>query len=117
MLQMIAVVDDDAAVCDSIRILLEAHDLDVRTYLCGMGFLSENPDVTCVIVDYQMPRLNGLDLVAQMRERGSVTPAILMTGTNDPTVEQRATQLNVRQFLKKPLLPQQLLGALGKALE
>ena len=113
----IAVVDDDAAVCDSTRVLLEAHDLDVQTYLSGFDFLSENPEVACVIVDYRMPGLNGLDFVSELRQRGSTVPAIMITATSDPTVERRAAQLRIKHVLQKPLSGQVLLGAIREELE
>ena len=64
--RVIAVVDDDEAVCDSTRFLLETHDFEVATYLSGSDFLRDSPDVACVIVDYQMPRLNGFELVSTL---------------------------------------------------
>jgi two-component system, LuxR family, response regulator FixJ len=113
----IAVVDDDAAVCDSTRFLLEAHNLDVQTYLGGVDFLRENPDVACVIVDYQMPSLNGLDFMSELRQRGSTLPAIMITATSDPIVDRRAAQLGITQVLRKPLSGQVLLGAIRKELD
>jgi two-component system, LuxR family, response regulator FixJ len=84
----VAIVDDDAAVCDSTRFLLEAHDFCVRTYQSGADFLNEDvPDIACLIVDYQMPGLNGLDFVSELRRRGSKVPAIMITATADPTVD------------------------------
>jgi two-component system, LuxR family, response regulator FixJ len=113
----IAVVDDDAAVCDSTRFLLEANNLDVQTYLSGADFLRENPDVACVIIDYQMPGLNGLDFMSELRQRGSTLPAIMITATSDPTVDRRAAQLGIKQVLRKPLSGQVLLGAIRKELD
>lgn len=113
----IAVVDDDAAVCDSHRILLEANNLDVQTYLSGADFLRENPDVACVIVDYQMPGLNGLDFMSELRQRGSKLPAIMITATSDPTVDRRAAQFGITQVLRKPLSGQVLLRAIRKELD
>ena len=67
--RVIAVVDDDEAVCNSTRFLLETHDFEVA-YLSGSDFLRDSPSVACVIVDYQMPRLNGFELVSQIRMSG-----------------------------------------------
>jgi two-component system, LuxR family, response regulator FixJ len=108
----VAIVDDDAAVCDSTRFLLEAHDFGVRTYQSGADFLNENPDIACLIVDYQMPGLNGLDFMSELRRRGSKVPAIMITATADPTVERRAAGLGIRRVLHKPLSRQVLLGAI-----
>ena len=113
----IAVVDDDAAVCDFTRFLLEANNLDVQTYLSGADFLSGNPDVACVIVDYQMPGLNGLDFMSELRRRGSTVPAIMITATSDPIVDRRASHLGIKQVLRKPLSGQVLLGAIRKELD
>ena len=49
----IAVVADDAAVCDSMRFLLETYDFEVSTYLDGTDYFEDNPKVACPIVDYQ----------------------------------------------------------------
>ena len=57
--RVIAVIDDDEAVCESTRFLLETHDFEVSTYLSGSEFLRDDPAVACVIVDYQMPSLTG----------------------------------------------------------
>ena len=113
----IAVVDDDTAVCDSTRLLLEAYDLDVRTYLNGAAFLRESPDVACVIVDCQMPGLSGLDFVSELRQRGNAVPAIMITATSDPTLERRAAQLGIERVLKKPLSSRVLLGAIREELD
>ena len=67
---MIAVIDDDAAVCDLTRFLLETYDFDVHTYQSGVDFLRDNPAIACLIVDYHMPGLNGLEVVAELRKRG-----------------------------------------------
>ncbi len=113
----IAVIDDDTAVCDSTRFLLEAYNLDVQTYLSGADFLRENPAVACVIVDYQMPGLNGLDFMSELRQRGSTVPVIMITATSDPIVDRRAAQLGITQVLRKPLSGQVLLGAIRKELD
>jgi two-component system, LuxR family, response regulator FixJ len=109
----IAVVDDDAAVCDSTRFLLETYDFDVHTYQSGADFLRDNPAIACLIVDYHMPGLTGLDVVSELRKRGRAVPTIIMiTATTDPIVERRAAELGIRQVLKKPLSNQVLLSTL-----
>lgn len=112
----IAVVDDDAAVLDSTRVLLEALDFEVSTYGNAADFLAANPKVACVIADYHMPGMNGLDLAAELRNRGSTIPVIMITAMSDPQIETRAAALGVKSVLKKPLgkaLAAALLGELG----
>src|SRR5215469_2362169 len=86
----IAVIDDDVAVCDSTRLLLEVYGMDVLTYGSGGDFLRDSPNVACLVVDYQMPGMNGLEFVSELRKRGLKLPAIMITATRDPTVERRA---------------------------
>jgi FixJ family two-component response regulator len=114
----IAVVDDDAAVCESTRFLLETYDFVVHTYQNGVDFLRDNPVIACLIIDYHMPGLNGFEIVAELRRRGREIPAIiLLTAASDPSIERRAAELGIRQVLKKPLANQVLLGTLLAQLE
>lgn len=114
--RIVAVVDDDTAVCDSTRMLLEAYDFEVRTYQSAAEFLKESPGVSCLVVDYQMPGLNGLELVSELRKRGLSVPVIMITATEDATIERRAAELGIRSVLRKPL-GKSLLGAINKELE
>jgi two-component system, LuxR family, response regulator FixJ len=108
----IAVIDDDAAVCDSTRFLLETHGLEVYTYESGRDFLKEAHKVDCVVVDYQMPGLTGLECVEELRKRGCVVPSIMITATTDLAVERRAAELGISKVLKKPLSNRELLAAI-----
>ena len=109
----IAVIDDDAAVCDSTRFLLETYDFNVHTYQSGADFLRDNPVIACLIVDYHMPEMDGLEVVAELRRRGRQIPAMIMiTAAAGPEIEQRAAELGIRHVLKKPLSHQILLSTL-----
>jgi FixJ family two-component response regulator len=112
----IAVIDDDTAVCDSTRLLLEVYGMDVLTYESGSDFLRDSPNVACLVVDYQMPGMNGLELVSELRKRGLGLPAIVITATSDPTVERRAAALGIRQVLRKLLANRVLLDAVQEEL-
>ena len=105
----VAVVDDDAAVCDSMRCLLEAYDLDVQTYQGGPDFLNEEePGIDCLIVDCYMPGLDGLEL----RKRGSQVPIIMITATTNSAVQRCAAELGIKRFLVKPFSHEALLSAI-----
>jgi len=99
----VAVVDDDAAVCDSTRVLLEALDFEVHTFSNAADFLAADPDVACIVADYHMPGLNGLELTAELRKRGNAVPVIMITAMSDPRIESRAIELGIKSVLKKPL--------------
>src|SRR5262249_18729429 len=116
-IRVVAVVDDDSAVCDSTRFLLEVYDFAVRTYLSGTAFLKDNPDVDCIVVDYHMPGLNGLEVASELKARGSQVPIIMITATADPTLERHAAELGIKQVLQKPLANQMLLRAVREQLE
>jgi FixJ family two-component response regulator len=115
--RMIGVVDDDAAVCDSTRLLLEVCGFNVCTYRNAADFLRSGPPIACLIVDYQMPSMNGLELVSELRKRGQTVPTIMITATTNPEIERRATALNVRSVLNKPLSSGTLVTAVQDAME
>jgi two-component system response regulator FixJ len=113
---VVAIVDDDPAVCNSTRFLLKAHDFDVQTYQSGANFLNEKPDIACMIVDYDMPGLDGFELVSELRKRGSQVPIIMITATTNPALKRRAAEIGVKSVLEKPVSNEVLLGAIREEL-
>lgn len=108
----IAIIDDDMAVCESTRFLLEIYDFEVLTYRSGDDFLVEDPDVSCLIVDYQMPGMSGLEFLSELRKRGNDVPAIMMSATVSPTLRRQTAELRIKQVMEKPLSHQALLLAI-----
>ena len=108
----VAVVDDDEAVRESLRFLLETAGYDVTTYNSACGFLS-NPsatDAACLVVDQHMPRVTGLDLLSRLRERGAALPIALISGSLSPDLVSRAHELGAAVVLEKPLADDALLN-------
>jgi FixJ family two-component response regulator len=101
----VAVVDDDAAVCDSLRFLLEIAGYEVTTYASGAEFLqdAEPGELVCVITDQHMPDLTGLQMIARLRAREVSLPVALITGSVSGDLVCRAQELNVALVLEKPL--------------
>jgi two-component system response regulator FixJ len=100
------VVDDDDAVRDSLRFLLETAGFAVATYTSAAQFLNEaSPcDLTCLLVDQHMPDLTGLQLVTLLHSQGvRMLPIALITGSPSPDLVRLARQLGVAQVLEKPL--------------
>ena len=94
---LVIVVDDDAAVRNSLKFLLEIDGFAVRTYgerreLVRTGDLS---DCRCFIVDQDMPHMTGFELVAALRKEGSEVPVILISGDVTPTLKTRASHLGI----------------------
>jgi two-component system, LuxR family, response regulator FixJ len=113
----IDLVDDDDAVRDSLRALLESGGYNVRDYASGVLYLqrSNEPPGDCMIVDHHMPEMTGLELLESLRTSGDKTPAIILTGRYDPSLEPRIAQVNVIALLHKPVDDEQLFDWLDKA--
>jgi FixJ family two-component response regulator len=108
---VVAVIDDDADVGDVLGGLLEAMGYQVATYRSGTDFLLD-PQIerlACLIVDQNMPRMTGLDMIARLSERGISIPALLITGVHDAEVERKAASLGVMTVLEKPMSHRELL--------
>ena len=113
----VLVVDDDEAVRDSLKFLLQLEGLDVRLYKDGAGLLEETlPERGCLVVDYQIPGLNGLELIACLRGRKVGLPAILITGRGSADLRARAAQAGFRAVLEKPFHDASLVDGIQEAL-
>lgn len=115
---IVLVVDDDSAVRNSHKFSLELEGFDVRTYDSPNGLLAEKdvPISCCLIVNYQMPAMNGLELVARLRERGLAMPAILVTGHSSENLRKRAAAAGV-SIVEKPFLGDRLIECIHRAFD
>jgi two-component system, LuxR family, response regulator FixJ len=107
---VVIVVDDDVAVRNSLKFSLEIEGLTVRAYATGYELLNAG-DLTscnCLVVDQKMPGMSGLDLIAKLRDRHIVAPAILITSRPSLWLRQRAEKAAV-PIVEKPLLGNALL--------
>jgi RNA polymerase sigma factor (sigma-70 family) len=112
------VVDDDAAVRLSLRMLLESAGLEVDDYATADTFLAGcAPDACgCVITDIHMPGLNGLQLQAALEERGVRLPVIMLTGQADVPAAVQSLKAGALDFIEKPFNPEVLLAQVRRAL-
>jgi two-component system response regulator FixJ len=116
--ETVHVVDDDEAVRDSLRVLLEAFSFVVRTHDSATAFLAVAPGLRgCVLTDVRMPEIDGLELQQRLSKRGIRLPVIVMTGQGDIPVAVRAMKAGAVDFLEKPFNEEQLLAAVRRALE
>ena len=111
------VVDDDDAVRDSLRVLLESFDFDVRDYNSAQAFLAHHCiDLrACLLLDLHMPVMSGIDLLEHMQAQGSKLPTIVITGRSDSVLKERALRSGARELIDKPVADEVLLGAIGRA--
>lgn len=115
---IIHIVDDDAAVRDSIAFLLETADLTARTYESAVAFLAENDrPAGCIVTDVRMPDMTGLELARRLRDTGSVEPVIVITGHADVPLAIEAMRAGVVDFIEKPFDDEVLLTSIHRVLE
>jgi two-component system, LuxR family, response regulator FixJ len=114
--KVILVVDDDEAVRDSLRNMMKSEGFEVRAFSNGRDLLNEAslPATGCLVVDYHMPVMNGLELVSALRGRGVTIPAILITGSPTEYVRARAAAIAVL-VVEKPWLGSYLLNCVREA--
>jgi two-component system response regulator FixJ len=118
MTETIYVVDDDDAVRDSLRFLLEPEGWTVRTYDSAKALLeTELGTAGCVLTDFHMPEIDGLQLQARLAARGSPLPVIVITAHGDIPVAVRAMRAGAVDFLEKPYSEEDLMDAVRRALE
>jgi FixJ family two-component response regulator len=117
--QVVFVIDDDPSVRGAIERLVKAVGFRVATFESGQEFLeSKLPEVpSCVVLDVRLPGFSGLDLQRQMTESGIRVPIIFITGHGDIPMSVQAMKAGAVEFLTKPFRDQDLLDAIGKAIE
>jgi two-component system response regulator FixJ len=116
---MIYVVDDDYDVRTSLRFLLETEGFDVRTFRSGVALLGSSirNRADCLVIDYKMMELDGLELALRLRRLHVSTPIILITGYPDENVSAKASSAGVRQVLLKPNLEGDLVDCVRNAID
>jgi FixJ family two-component response regulator len=99
----VGVVDDDPAVLDSFRFMLEVAGYRVLTFCSASEFLAHTSDPPCcLILDQRMPDLTGLELVERLRSDGIMLPILLVTACPSPAIVARAAELGIEGVLEKP---------------
>jgi len=112
------IVDDDPAVRDSLKWLMESVNLPVKSFSTGMEFLDSDAskEPGCVILDIRMPGMSGIDVFEELQSRGSTIPVIFLTGHGDVHLAVRAMKSGAFDFVEKPFNDQVLLDLIQKAI-
>ena len=111
----VVLVDDDAAVRSSLKLLLTGRGYSVDAFAGGQAVLDANlgNDNVCLIADYLMPDVDGISLLGSLRKQGWSGPALLITGHFDTTLERRALACGYTAVFEKPLRHEQLIDAVA----
>ena len=111
------IVDDDDAVRDSMRALLESLGFEISDYSSAQDFLVHRgaDGKACLLLDLHMPVMSGIDLLEHMQAEGSQIPTIVITGRSDSVLKDRALRGGALELMDKPVTDEALLGAIGRA--
>ncbi|HHJ16362.1 MAG TPA: response regulator transcription factor [Gammaproteobacteria bacterium] len=117
--QTVFVIDDDPAVRDSLRWLIESLQHPVETFESAQDFLDNyaSDRSGCLLLDVRLPGMSGLQLQSKLKEMQVDIPVIIITGHGDVPMAVRALQAGAMHFLEKPFRDQELLDSVQEALE
>ena len=112
------VIDDDAAMRDSLNFLLDAANFEVALFESATNFLEVLPrlEFGCVISDIRMPGIDGIELLRRMKLLDSRFPIVIITGHGDVPLAVEAMKLGAVDFLEKPFEDDRLIGMIEAAI-
>jgi len=118
-LSTVFIVDDDPAVCKSLRWLIESVGLPVETFDSARDFLNRKDPARpgCLVLDVRMPGMSGLELQEALVEEGCTWPVIIMSAHGDVPMAVRAMKSGAVYFFEKPVAEQMLLDHIQHALD
>lgn len=111
---VVAVIDDDPSVREAIAALIESYGIQTVAFESGADFLDwgATGEASCVVTDYSMPNMNGLELLEELRRRGAKAPVIMITAFPNPKVQAHAQVSGAVGYLEKPVNDERLLELL-----
>jgi two-component system response regulator FixJ len=112
------IVDDDAAVRDSMAQLLGMHGYETRQFSDAADFLDEAEKLPkgCLLLDIRMPGMTGMELQDELKKRGREVPIVFVTGHGDIGLAVKAMKAGATDFLQKPCDEEELIGAVRDAI-
>ena len=116
---IVFVVDDDPSMREALESLIRSAGLNVRTFDSAPEFLAgPPPDVpSCLVLDVQLPGLNGLDLQQELAKAEVQIPIIFITGHGDIPTSVKAMKAGAAEFLTKPFRDEDLLDGIQQCVE
>jgi FixJ family two-component response regulator len=119
---LIAIVDDDQSVCRALKRLVRSLGMNAQTFASGQEFLDlieamPTFDADCVVLDVQMPGVNGVEVQERLARNGNPLPVIFITAHDDIGVRDKALAAGAVAFLRKPFDDELFSKTLGEALK
>jgi two-component system, LuxR family, response regulator FixJ len=116
---IIHLIEDDLAVRHSTELLLHTAGIDVRAYASGIEFLNDaNPnEIRLLVIDVNMPGINGIDLLDRLRGGGIMASAIFITARGITTELRAAAARTGAGIMIKPFKPGELMARIKNALD
>ncbi len=113
---VVVIVDDDPAVCSSLKFSLELEGFVVRAYGSATELFQAGDfgDCDCFVIDQRMPGMTGMELIAKLRQQKVLTPTILLISHLNPALSARAATAKV-PIVEKPLLGNALVDRILEA--
>lgn len=116
--KVVHIIDDDEAVRDSLKFLLETAGILACSYESASAFLEASPvSAGCIITDVRMPGLTGIDLLKRLKELGIGTPVIVITGHGDVPLAVEAMKAGAADFIEKPFSDDVILNVIHTSLK
>ena len=117
--QMIAIVDDDALIRETLKDLLDSAGYSSAVFSSAHGLLESKrlASFACLITDMRMPGTSGIELYEKLVAAGHVIPTILITAYPDDRVRAQAVRTGILCYLPKPVTSDALLACVDEALE
>ena len=115
---IVFVVDDDLSVCMALSLLLKSHGFNVQTFTRSADFLAcKHPKVpSCLVLDVQLPNINGFALQEAMSARKLAIPIVFITGYGDIPMSVKGMKAGAIDFIPKPFTKKKLLDAITQAI-
>jgi FixJ family two-component response regulator len=116
---LVAIVDDDEALRDSLAMVLRSVGLDVRGFPSGADFLQhlQQIECSCLLLDVRMPGISGVELQRRLGELNASMPIVFMSGHGDIETAVKVMKQGAVDFLRKPFSSQMLIDTVQGVIE